>query len=114
MGKSFDAMPCSFRRMQRRSVMTGLASVALGGCGAPARLASLPERLRGTSTFYGLPGDTRVILDGADDKHMGRIALEALQRELAYDERAGTRLTDTADYLAISGGGENGAYGAGI
>jgi predicted acylesterase/phospholipase RssA len=55
-----------------------------------------------------------VILDGADDKLMGRIALEALQRELAYDERAGTRLTDTADYLAISGGGENGAYGAGI
>src|SRR6185312_12518406 len=101
MGESLDAVRRSSQGMRRRLVMTGLASVALGGCGAPARLASLPERLRGTSTFYGLPGDTRVILDGADDKLMGRIALEALQRELAYDERAGTRLTDTADYLAI-------------
>ena len=100
--------------MRRRLVMTGLASVALGGCGAPSRLASLPERLRGTSTFYGLPSDTRVVLDGTDDALMGRIAVEALQRELAYDERTGIRLTDTADYLAISGGGENGAYGAGI
>jgi predicted acylesterase/phospholipase RssA len=100
--------------MQRRLVVTGLAAVALGGCGAPARLASLPERLRGSSSFHGLPSDTRVILDSAGDEIMGRIALGALQRELAYDERMGTSLTDTADYLAISGGGENGAYGAGI
>src|SRR5689334_21920553 len=113
-GESSDAVRRLSQRMRRRFVMTGMASVALGGCGAPSRLASLPERLRGTSTFYGLPGDTRVILDGSDDALMGRIAVEALRRELAYDERTGTRLSETADYLAISGGGENGAYGAGI
>lgn len=114
MGSPLEAASCLYWRMQRRLVVTGLATAVLGGCGAPARLASLPQRLRETSSFNGLPGDTRVILDGADDEVMGRITLEALQRELAYDELAGTRLTETADYLAISGGGENGAYGAGI
>ena len=100
--------------MRRRLLMAGVPALALGGCGAPARLASLPHRLRGASSFHGLPASTRVILDSADDEVMGRIALTSLQRELAYDERMGTRLTETADYLAISGGGENGAYGAGI
>src|SRR5262249_51805895 len=38
---------------------------------------------------------------------------DALRREVAWRERTGAPIGD-ATYLAISGGGENGAYGAGI
>jgi Patatin-like phospholipase len=103
--------------MRRRQVLKGAgASVGAGllaGCDTPARLASLPEKLRGTASFHGLPTDTRVVLDGTDDALLGQIATAALQREIDYAARTGTPLGD-ADYLAISGGGENGAYGAGL
>jgi predicted acylesterase/phospholipase RssA len=95
-------------------VLTGLSAAALGGCGAQGRRPPLPEKLRSSSSFHGLPADTRVVLDGFDDGVMGQVALDALRREMAYDERMGTSVIERADYLAISGGGENGAYGAGI
>ena len=103
--------------MRRRQVLKGAgASVGgglLAGCGTPARLTSLPERLRGSASLHGLPADTRVVLDGTDDALLGQIATTALQREIDDAARTGTPLGD-ADYLAISGGGENGAYGAGL
>lgn len=103
--------------MRRRQVLSGVgasaSAVVLAGCDAPARLASMPEKLRRTASFHGLAADTRVILDGTEDGLLGRIATAALQRELAYAARSGTTLGG-ADYLAISGGGENGAYGAGV
>jgi hypothetical protein len=90
------------------------ASVLVAGCDAPARLASLPAKLRPAASFHGLPPDTRVVLDGSDDAVVGRIAADSLRREHAYAERAGLTELGTASYLAISGGGANGAYGAGL
>jgi predicted acylesterase/phospholipase RssA len=101
------------RRGVLRSIGAGAAAVVLAGCGAPARLASLPEKLRGTASFHGLPADTRVVLDGTDNDRLARIASGSLRRELAYVAQSGVPLGG-ADYLAISGGGENGAYGAGL
>ena len=101
--------------MRRRAVLGGIgAGVMVAGCDTPARLASLPEKLRGTASFQGLPTGTRITLDGSDDELMGQMAMEALRRELAYAERAGVQALGPATYLAISGGGENGAYGAGL
>ena len=104
--------------MRRRQLIGGLgvslAGSALAACDTPARLASLPEKLRPGASFHGLPADTRVVMDGSDDELLGRIAAAALRREVAYAERTNRGELDTADYLAISGGGENGAYGAGL
>jgi hypothetical protein len=101
--------------MRRRMVLGGAAaSVLVAGCDAPARLASLPHKMRGTASFRGLPPDTRVVLDGSDDAVLGRIATEGLRREFAYAAKTGVQQLGTATYLAISGGGENGAYGAGL
>lgn len=101
--------------MRRRTLLGGAgASVLVAGCNGPGRLASLPAKLRGTASFGGLPPDTRVVLDGSDDAVLGRIATEGLRREFAYAEKTGKRELGTANYLAISGGGENGAYGAGL
>jgi predicted acylesterase/phospholipase RssA len=70
--------------------------------------------LRGAATFHGLPANARIVLDGTDDDRLARTAIVALQRELDYHARAGVEELPPAVYLAISGGGENGAYGAGI
>ena len=101
--------------MRRRTMLGGAgASVLVAGCDAPGRLASLPEKMRAAASFDGLPPDTRVVLDGSDDAMLGRIAAEALRRELSYADKTGMTSLGTANYLAISGGGENGAYGAGL
>ena len=101
--------------MRRRTMLVGAgASVLVAGCDAPARLASLPEKMRGAASFRGLPPDSRVVLDGSDDAILGRIATEGLRREFAYAAKTGVHELGTATYLAISGGGENGAYGAGL
>lgn len=100
--------------MRRRTLIGAAGSAALvAGCDAPARLAALPDKLRGSASFRDLPPDGRVVLDGKDDALLANIALESLRRELAEAQRAGRRLGE-ADYLAISGGGENGAFGAGL
>jgi hypothetical protein len=101
--------------MRRRAVLGGIgAGLAVAGCDAPARLASLPLKLRPTATFQGLPEGTRIVLDGSDDALLGRMALVALRREWAYAQKSGAKELGPATYLAISGGGENGAYGAGL
>jgi hypothetical protein len=102
--------------MRRRTVLGSLgAGLAVAACDAPARLASLPDKMRGTASFQGLPPDVRFVLDGSDDERMGRVAMQALARELAYAEKSGLKgLAPAATYLAVSGGGENGAYGAGV
>jgi hypothetical protein len=89
------------------------AGLIVAACDAPARLASLPDKLRGDASVSGLSSDARFVLDGSDDARMGQVAMQALVREVAHAERSGATLRPAA-YLAISGGGENGAYGAGI
>lgn len=101
--------------MRRRAVLGGIgASVTVAGCDAPARLASLPLQLRATASFQGLPVGARIALDGTDDELIGRMAMDALGRELAYAEKTGAKDLGPVTFLAISGGGENGAYGAGL
>lgn len=103
--------------MKRRSFLgsfgAGIASATVAGCSAPARLAALPERLLEHGRFAGMPEDCRVVLDGSNDRLFGRIAFTALRREIAYAQRTGGGLNE-ASFLAISGGGENGAFGAGL
>jgi hypothetical protein len=103
--------------MKRRFLLSGLgasaATGAVGGCDTPARLASLPEKIRAHAPFVGMPDDCRVLLDGSDDDLLGRIVIEALVREIDYEQASGRPL-GPANYLAISGGGENGAFGAGL
>jgi predicted acylesterase/phospholipase RssA len=102
------------RRQILRRLAAGLAVSPLGACGAAERLASLPAKLRASASFHGLPANSRLVLDSSDDDRMARIAVTALRRELDYAALAGVKDLPPAVYLAISGGGENGAYGAGI
>src|SRR5260370_10932546 len=102
------------RRQLLRGLAGGLAAGPVAACGAGERLASLPEKLRSTASFHGLPANTRLVLDTSDDDRLARTAVVALRRELDYASRSGVKDLPPAVYLAISGGGENGAYGSGV
>jgi predicted acylesterase/phospholipase RssA len=94
-------------------MMSGLSAGLVAGCSTPERLSSLPDKLRGTATFSGMPAGARIVSEDGGDEMMGRMARAALRREIAHAEKVGKPLGQ-ANYLAISGGGENGAYGAGV
>jgi len=103
--------------VSRRVLLRGLAGalpVAVAGCSLPARLASIPEGLRGHRSFNGFPSNIRAVLDGTDDATMASIAIGAFEREVAWANREGRRDLGPATYLAISGGGADGAFGAGL
>lgn len=102
--------------MLRRGLLIGAAaagSTGLAGCAPPQRLQTVPATLRLNRPWPDMPEEARIILDGQDGPILAGIIQRSLQRELAWLERQGKTL-GAADYLAVSGGGADGAFGAGI
>jgi hypothetical protein len=78
----------------------------LAGCATQPRLPSVPRHESHEATFLGIP-DARYSLSG-DPAALGAMYAAAERRR----QLAGN--TGTDHLLAISGGGENGAFGAGL
>ncbi len=98
---------------RRRSIMLAGAPLALAACGGPTRLAAVPAAQTEKALPLGLE-DARFYPD-TESKDMLTEGLEALQREQAAWRAAGNRgPLPTANFLAISGGGDNGAFGSGL
>jgi Patatin-like phospholipase len=88
--------------------------VGLTGCASLERLPAVPQAETKQVTFLGM-SNARFIVD--DAKPIGLITefRNAYDRELAYYRSTGRKgPLPPADYLAISGGGDNGAFGAGL
>jgi patatin-like phospholipase len=82
------------------------------GCSAQPRLPAVPQALQSKAIVSGLPGVRYRAGLLAD---LTREAIESYQREMAYRQSQGlTGPLPPAEYLAISGGGDNGAFGAGL
>jgi hypothetical protein len=90
-----------------RSLAVVLALGLAGGCATRERLPAVPPQHAHDATFLGIP-DARFSLTG-DARLLAEAYLAAERRRLM----AGTPL-GTEHMLAISGGGENGAFGAGL
>ena len=99
--------------MLRRRLLSGAAATGLAGCAPPQRLQTVPATLRLNRPWPDMPEEARIILDGQDGPILAGIIQRSLQRELAWLERQGKTL-GAADYLAVSGGGADGAFGAGV
>jgi predicted acylesterase/phospholipase RssA len=97
-----------------RSPLRLLALLLLAaGCADLTRLNAVPADVKGDATVLGL-SDVRFWGDEASAK-MTESAVESYRRELAvYRGSGSTSELPPANYLAISGGGEDGAYGAGL
>ena len=82
-------------------------------CAPLFRSPAVPADLEEQATVPGMTG-IRYWADG-DTADMTRDALESVAREKAYLAASGHQgALPPADFLAISGGGENGAFGAGL
>lgn len=90
----------------------GALLIAAAGCAAPARFSAVPEALA-TSADPGI-GTARFLV-ARETAGFAAEARKALDRERAWRAQTGqTGPLPLADYLAISGGGDSGAFGAGL
>jgi len=94
--------------------MMGCFVMALHGCAsAPTRLEAVPSALTAKAEIPGMPG-VRYVGFG-DMTELTRVGLEGLRREQDYLAKQGHKgPLPPAVYVAISGGGDNGAYTAGL
>ncbi|MDG4551278.1 MAG: patatin-like phospholipase family protein [Candidatus Contendobacter sp.] len=91
------------------------ALLLLQGCATPTRQPAVPENLQNQARIPGLEGIRYRVGSPDDLAAMARDGLESVQREQAFLASNGHRgPLPPAAFLAISGGGDNGAYGAGL
>jgi hypothetical protein len=93
--------------------LAGLVILAQG-CGTVRARHPVPPILQDEARVAGMP-DVRGYGD-APNETLHKSAVESIRQELAAQpgKPAGVFLTPTVDILAISGGGADGAYGAGL
>jgi hypothetical protein len=100
------------RRDLSRLVVLAVALLA-SACSPPTRLAAVPERYELNATVGSMQGIRYYPPD-----HLGTLeadALASVERERAALAASGHKgPLPPASYLAVSGGGENGAFGAGL
>jgi hypothetical protein len=85
----------------------------LGCATSPSRLPAVPSELTAKAEIPGMPGVRYVA--GGDMTELTRVGLDALRREQDYLAKQGHKgPLPPAVYVAISGGGDNGAYTAGL
>ncbi|MGB7292450.1 MAG: patatin-like phospholipase family protein [Thermodesulfobacteriota bacterium] len=83
------------------------------GCSAPKRLEAVPPNLQDKANIPGMP-DVRYWAD-EDASDFLRDGVEAFYREQAFLAKSGHKgALPVAEFLAISGGGDDGAFGAGL
>lgn len=91
------------------------AALALSACSPPVRQPAVPEYLTDQAEVVGLPGVRYLV--GTDLPEIIREATESGRKEQAYLAKSGWNQGDPmppAIFLALSGGGDDGAFGAGL
>ena len=98
------------------ATLIGLAAVILAsGCASPTRLDAVPENLQNQAQIPGLEGVRYRIGNPDDQAEMARESMASFEREQAHLAASGHKgPLPPAVYLAISGGGDHGAFGAGL
>jgi hypothetical protein len=95
-----------------RLVLSVLLAVALCSCSTPQRLTAVPEKLT-TEADTGLgPIRYQVVRDPAP--MAAEVDRARVREEATLAAQGQTGPLPSASYLAVSGGGDNGAFGAGL
>ena len=94
-------------------MLVALALIATGCATAPSRLPAVPSGLTAKADIPGMPGVRYVA--GGDMTGLIQAANEGLRAELAFLAKQGHKgPLPPAVFVAISGGGDNGAFTAGM
>jgi hypothetical protein len=89
------------------------AILNLSGCSLPVRQPAVPQAWSEQAEVVGLPGVRYVV--HAEMPRFIRDAMESFYREQTYLVQQGqTGTSPAANFLTLSGGGDNGAFGAGL
>ena len=100
--------------MHARSLLLALiAAIAVAGCSGPVRKAAVPANLTTQAVVPGLE-DVRYRV-GIDTEKLRKDGVESIYKELTLRKTHGQMgPLPPANFLVISGGGDNGAFGAGL
>ena len=102
----------------RRSLLTlaacGALTAGLPACSLPTRLAAVPRGRASAATVLGVPNERFFPTEAAGQAGLQREFVAAAQRQLVSRGLPPTAPLPELDLLGISGGGENGAFGAGL
>jgi predicted acylesterase/phospholipase RssA len=91
------------------------ALLVLQGCATPPRRSAAPPELTFVAEIPGMPGVRHCPVRPQDVESMAREGMDSMRKERAYLDATGRAgLWPPANFLAISGGGDNGAFGAGL
>jgi predicted acylesterase/phospholipase RssA len=95
-------------------ILSAVSLLLVQGCvSAPKRMEAVPAALTAKAEIPGMPG-VRYVAFG-DMSELSRVGVEALKQEQDYLAKQGHKgPMPPAVYIAISGGGDNGAYTAGL
>ncbi|MEL6767958.1 MAG: patatin-like phospholipase family protein [Pseudomonadota bacterium] len=101
-------------KIERRAAALGLMLLTLASCASQPR-TPIPEEAIALSAPYNIPGTLRSWGDTLGDRSLAAVRAELTARTAATHAGAittGTRASETL--LALSGGGADGAFGAGV
>jgi predicted acylesterase/phospholipase RssA len=89
-------------------------ALALAGCETVSRLSAVPEAQTKQATILGIP-NARYIMDETPPSALIEEFVQSFEREAVYLRSVKHKgPLPSANYLAVSGGGDNGAFGAGF
>jgi len=104
-------MAASRRCMVKLAAGTGITAL-LSGCAAPERGTPVPEAYSAAATVLGVANER--FFPSLDMKPIQRELFDAVMRAPDFQGYESNALLPQLELLALSGGGENGAFGAGL
>ncbi len=104
------------QRRLRAAALAAFAALVAQGCATAARGRAVPEHLETKAVVSGFPDGIRYFPSNANDLALlEKDWVESVERDRAHRRAQGlTGPRPPGAYLAISGGGDNGAFGAGL
>src|SRR3954454_10380787 len=102
------------RRFLLKLAISGALTTSLAACARPTRLAAVPRGRASAATVLGVPNERFFPFEAAGQAGLQREFVTAAQRQLAARGLPRDVPVLELDLLGISGGGENGAFGAGL
>jgi predicted acylesterase/phospholipase RssA len=95
-------------------VCGGALATGLPGCALPTRLPAVPGGRASAATVLGVPNERFFPTEAAGQAGLEQEFVTAVQRQLVSRGLPPTTPQLDLDLLGISGGGDNGAFGAGL
>jgi hypothetical protein len=108
-------MQMKYADLINKSLVLLLALLMLNACSSPMRRSAAPANLQASAEIPGMPGVRYSPVSAKGIEAMTKEGMDAFNKEKAHLESIGFQgPLPPANFLAVSGGGDDGAFGAGL